>query len=343
MEKQDRLLYRLLIMALVVIFASSCENDNSVPVLLTSEVTDITHTTALCGGSITSDGGATVTACGVCWSTNQTPTISDSKTIIGTGSGSFTSTITGLTENTTYYVRAYAINRYGTGYGSVMSFTTQGIISYSSFTDSRDGKVYQTVIIDNKEWMAENLAYLPSVVGATTGSLTTPCCYVYGYNGTDVSEAKATTNYTTFGVLYNWEAAKEAVPPGWHLPSDSEWTSLENFLIANGFNYDGTTTENKIAKSLASTIGWEISTNVGSVGNTDYPEYRNKSGFSALPGGYHFTNGHFRDIGISGYWWSSSEYETYFAWYHYMHYDYMGLLRDEGGQDLGLSVRCVRD
>ncbi|MBP7464068.1 MAG: hypothetical protein KA793_06985, partial [Bacteroidales bacterium] len=104
MEKQDRLLYRLLIMALVVIYASSCENDNSVPVLLTSEVTDITHTTALCGGSITSDGGATVTACGVCWSTNQTPTISDSKTIIGTGSGSFTSTITGLTENTTYYV-----------------------------------------------------------------------------------------------------------------------------------------------------------------------------------------------------------------------------------------------
>ena len=128
MEKQDRLLYRLLIMALVVIFASSCENDNSVPVLLTSEVTDITHTTALCGGSITSDGGATVTARGVCWSTGQNPTIADNKTTDGTGVGSFTSAMTGLTANTTYNVRAYATNSVGTAYGNVISFTTNGAI-----------------------------------------------------------------------------------------------------------------------------------------------------------------------------------------------------------------------
>jgi uncharacterized protein (TIGR02145 family) len=67
----------------------------------------------------------------------------------------------------------------------------------------------------------------------------------YDYNGTSVTDAKATDNYKTYGVLYNWPAAKAACPPGWHLPTDAEWTALENYLIANGYNYDGTTTEIK--------------------------------------------------------------------------------------------------
>jgi hypothetical protein len=76
------------------------------------------------GGNISDDGGVTVTARGVCWSTGQTPTIEDNKTEDGTGAGSFTSKIIGLELNTTYYVRAYATNSGGTGYGSTMSFTT---------------------------------------------------------------------------------------------------------------------------------------------------------------------------------------------------------------------------
>ncbi len=94
------------------------------PVVTTNDVSDIQATSATCGGNVSSDGGATVTARGVCWSTSQNPTISNSKTVDGTSTGSFTSTITGLTKNTTYYVRAYATNSIGTSYGEQKTFTT---------------------------------------------------------------------------------------------------------------------------------------------------------------------------------------------------------------------------
>ena len=95
-----------------------------IPVLTTKGIESITGTTAISGGNITSDGGATITERGICWSTNTNPTISNSKTTNGIGSGSFTSNLTGLSPVTTYYVRAYAINSIGTAYGNQLSFTT---------------------------------------------------------------------------------------------------------------------------------------------------------------------------------------------------------------------------
>jgi len=124
----------ILLMGFFLVFAISCdkEDDNNgqenVPVLSTTEVTEITANTATSGGNITDDGGTTVTARGICWSTNENPTIDDNKTEDGTGAGSFTSSITDLEPNTTYYVRAYATNSVGTGYGSAMSFTTQAVL-----------------------------------------------------------------------------------------------------------------------------------------------------------------------------------------------------------------------
>ena len=94
------------------------------PTVTTTAISDIDKTTATGGGNITADGGAEVTARGICWSTSQNPTISGSHTTDGTGTGSFTSAMTGLTANTTYYVRAYATNSAGTAYGEEVSFTT---------------------------------------------------------------------------------------------------------------------------------------------------------------------------------------------------------------------------
>ena len=94
------------------------------PTVTTAVISDIDKTTATGGGNVTTDGGATVTARGICWSTSQNPTISGSHTTDGTGTGSFTSAMTGLTANTTYYVRAYATNSVGTAYGEELSFTT---------------------------------------------------------------------------------------------------------------------------------------------------------------------------------------------------------------------------
>jgi len=102
------------------------DNDKKLPVLTTNEVSDITHNSAITGGIVTDDGGSTVTARGVCWSIQQNPSINDNKTSDGTGVGSFTSEIKDLEPETTYYVRAYATNANGTGYGSAMSFTTEG-------------------------------------------------------------------------------------------------------------------------------------------------------------------------------------------------------------------------
>ncbi|MBR6775667.1 MAG: DUF1566 domain-containing protein [Bacteroidales bacterium] len=94
------------------------------PTVTTNDVTNITSSSATCGGNVTFDGGFDITARGVCWSTNPNPTINDNKTSDGNGTGSFTSSITGLTANITYYVRAYATNEKGTSYGEQRSFTT---------------------------------------------------------------------------------------------------------------------------------------------------------------------------------------------------------------------------
>src|SRR5690554_3290636 len=321
MRKRTRFLtFPLLIVGVLLVFASSCKKDNSIPVLSTSAVTDITQTTAISGGNITSDGGATVTARGVCWSTGQTPTISDNKTTDGTGAGTFVSNISGLEPNTTYNVRAYATNSKGTGYGSAMSFTTK-----DGFTDPRDGNVYQTVTIGTQVWMAENLKYLPSVVGPATDSRKTAYYYVDGYDGTSVGAAKATANYTTYGVLYNWPAAMNACPTGWHLPSDAEWTELTDYLGGEG---------------VAGGKLKEIGTTHWNTPNTDAI---NETGFTALPGGYRYDNGTFSRIGGTGGWWSAAENSADDASLRYMFYNYGLVSRYVNGKELGFSVRCLRD
>jgi uncharacterized protein (TIGR02145 family) len=297
------------------------------PVLSTREVTDITENSATSGGNITDDGGAPITVHGVCWSTNENPTIDDNKTEDGTGAGSFTSSVTGLEPNTTYYLRAYATNSAGTSYGSTMSFTTQEGSSGSTFTDPRDGKVYQTVVIGNQEWMAENLAYLPSVNMVADGSEDALgyYYYVYGYDGTNVAEAKATDNYATYGVLYNWTAAMNACPDGWHLPSDAEWTELTDYLggesVAGG----------KLKET--GTTHW-ASPNTGAT---------NETGFTALPGGGRYNNGAFFNIGNLGSWWSATEDDATYAWYRFMLYNDSNVYRSNYFKEVGFSVRCLRD
>ena len=104
--------------------------------LTTADVTSITQTTAISGIDITDDGGGTISALGICWSTSPNPTISDNKTAAGSGTGSLVSYITGLIANTTYYIRAYAINSAGTAYGNQQSFTTLSEISASIFNSN---------------------------------------------------------------------------------------------------------------------------------------------------------------------------------------------------------------
>ncbi len=290
------------------------------PTLTTISITEINQKIAVSGGVITDDGGATITARGICWSLGQLPTILDNKTTEGTGVGSFSSSLIGLSPGKTYYVRAYASNSKGTSYGNTLLFTTLWDV-IGPFTDPRDGNVYKTVRIGNQVWMVENMRYLPSVVASGTGSQTTPNYYVYGYDGTDVNDAKSTANYNTYGVLYNWAAAKVACPAGWHLPSMVEWKQLSDYL--GGLQVAG----NKLKET--GTTHW--------LQNTDAT---NETGFTALPGGM-YDSEKFTGRGHDGTWWSDSHYyDTNYAETYNLS---ISLGTGLSVKMYGFSVRCVRD
>jgi uncharacterized protein (TIGR02145 family) len=184
--------------------------------------------------------------------------------------------------------------------------------------------------------MAENLKYLPNVVGPGTGSTTTSYYYVYGYDGTSVSSAKATENYQTYGVLYNWPAAMQACPTGWHLPSDDEWKELEMFLgmsqeQADEWGWRGTDEGGKLKE-----------TGITHWNNPNY-EATNESGFTALPGGCRSYDGYFYNLGNYGYWWSATEYDSNHAWLRLLYYNNSSVYSNYSLKDSGYSVRCVRD
>jgi len=317
-------------------FSVRCIKDYPVvPNLTTTEASAIASATAIIGGNISSDGGSEVTARGVCWATTANPTTANSKTSDGTGIGIFTSSLTGLTENTTYYLRAYATNSTGTGYGNEITFKTLTSISpiifnpdlsYGTMTDN-DGNVYKTITIGTQTWMAENLKTtkyrngdaIPNLTGDWSVLVTGTYCW---YNN------DAATYKNPYGALYNWYAiadSRNIAPVGWHVPTDAEWTTLTTYLggesIAGG----------KLKET--GTSHWSTP-NTGATNNT---------GFTALPGGDRSYDGTFHNNGYNGYWWSSAEYSASSAWYRGMRYDYSRVSRYSDFKYWGFSVRCLRD
>ena len=306
-----------------------------VPVVTTNAVSAITETTATCGGNITTSGGATITARGVCWSTSANPTIASSKTTEGAGAGSFTSAITDLTSNTTYYVRAYATNSAGIGYGSPISFTTQKIVS-NTVTDI-DGNVYHTVTIGSQVWMVENLKTTKYRNGSPIPNVTDNTSWVQIMTGAYCNYNNDAAIGAKYGKLYNWYAVADSrniAPTGWHVPTDAEWSTLETYVQANSG------TSGSVAKALASKTDWDSSTNGRAIGN-DLTK-NNTSCFTALPGGYRY-DGSFYNMGGHGYWWSSTAGYTGDAWSMELEYCYSIMSRFNYYRNCGFSVRCVRD
>jgi len=175
---------------------------------------------------------------------------------------------------------------------------------------------------------------IPYVTDVNWSDISTPG---YCFYNNDVA------NKNNYGALYNWYTVNtnKLAPTGWHVPTDAEWTTLENYLIANGYNYDGTTTGNKIAKSLAATTDWNSYSGTGTIGN-DLTK-NNTSGFAGLPGGCRDYVGSFYDVGDYGYWWSSTQYNAYNAWNRFLDYDNSDVYRRYTNKQYGFSVRCVRD
>ena len=192
------------------------------------------------------------------------------------------------------------------------------------------GYNYSTVLIGEQCWFSENCRYLPVVSPSSESSNTTPYYYVHGYEGTDIEEAKATDNYETYGVLYNWPAVmtEGICPSGWHISSDEEWTQLTDCLGG----------ESVAGYAMKSMSGWNNDIEMGVFGNGS-----NSSRFYALPGGHWGMYSY--PTGSAGYWWSASESGSN-SWYRILSSISVSVWRDNDNKfnrSSGLSARCVRN
>ena len=307
-------------------FSIRCILDNGqtqfFPSVTTSPVSNISSTSVTCGGNVTSAGGAPVTARGLCWSTQHNPSVEDNQINNGSGTGSFSSSITGLASNITYYVRAYATNQYGTVYGAEVTFTTpinpngdeHSCQGTPTVTDI-DGNVYNTVQIGGQCWLRENLKTTRYSDGASIsqGNSSSTTVGYWNYPNDDPSTKQ------TYGLLYNWRtvmgesSSTDAIPSGvqgicptgWHVPSDAEWTVLSDYVS----NYGG----------------------------------NNISFFSASLAGCGANNYNDADFGNYAYFWSTTEYGGSSAFCRYLYYDGTNMSRGDRSKYYRQSVRCLRN
>jgi uncharacterized protein (TIGR02145 family) len=201
----------------------------------------------------------------------------------------------------------------------------------SPFIDSRDNRIYNTVQIENRCWMAENLNIGTMIAGssnAANNNIIEKYCY-----------ANTTSNCDIYGGLYQWNEAMQYTtqqglqgicPEGWHFPTDNEFTALSTYLggasVAGG--------KIKTMGTIEAGTGLWYSPNTGAT---------NSSGFSALPGGRRSTDGLFYNLGYYGNLWSSSPYDATNAWFRYLHYDDPNVGRVYYNKSYGFPVRCVND
>ena len=309
-------------------FSCSSNNDGnsaSLPTISTLTITSITNDTAISSGIITSDGGANITTRGVVWNTSSGATIAlSTKTTDGTGTGTFTSALTGLTPSTTYYARTYATNTAGTVYGNEIIFTTAAPPAIT-VTDI-DGNIYQTITICNQIWTTNNLNVtkyrngdaIPQVTDPTAWSTLTTGAWCYYLNNT--------SNGPIYGKLYNWYAVNDSrglAPIGWHIPSDIEYTSLSSCLGGES-----------IAGGKMKTLTLWNSPNLGA---------SNSSGFSSMPGGVRYSNGTFQFLGYSSNYWTSTLNNTTVFFRNNVSTSAIMFRGTDGTTNSALSVRCVKD
>jgi len=283
------------------------------PEVETSTPTNITANSAQSGGNVTSEGNGTVATKGICWNDAGNPTLENciGYTNNNSGIGNFTNSITGLTNNVEYYVIAYATNEKGTAYGQMKEF-----LAFNYYTDPRDGKVYKIVDIGDQTWFAENLNF-------QTGN-----SWCYNDN---------TSNCDLYGRLYDWSTAFDACPPGWHLPTDPEWRTLEGnadtqYPVGDP-TWTGTGSRGYDAgKRLKSKVGWNSNS------GTDI------FGFTALPAGFLSATPSvgFATLGTETYWWSAG-YGGGGAFYRNLRGGLDNVVRSSYDKEGGFSVRCLKD
>jgi uncharacterized protein (TIGR02145 family) len=307
----------------------------------TTSANSISSTEAVVEGNLLSFGADQVYDYGFCWSNYITNPDASGYTLFfpqPSITGKFPFQISYLTPGMTYYIRAYAANRFGVGYGEILSFTTPGSVvgeivfnpdlSYGSVSDI-DGNIYKTIKIGSQTWMAENLktsryndgTTIPEVKDQKEWRELSTGAYSWYINQSE-------TYKNIYGALYNWYAVNNGklCPKGWHVPSDAEWTILSNSIDANGFAGN--------ALKEAGTRHWQ----------SPDTEATNSTGFTALPGGYRGSDRSFylqENLGYVGMWWSSSIIGGDNVSVYSMSYIFNGLGQQDANKKAGLSCRCL--
>lgn len=307
------------------------------PEVVTHMVSSIEHFSAWCGGTIASDGGIPILSKGLCWSaTEPEPTLADPTIEFGNDPEPFNMEIAGLDHNTEYFVRAYATNSEGTGYGDPVAFRTLFMCG-SQLVDERDGQTYFTVNIGEQCWMAENLN-VGVMVDVSDVQQDNDILEKHCYNN-DIS------NCDTYGGQYTWdemmqytlvEMAQGVCPAGWHIPSDLEWKIMERAL--------GMTVEESDGTSWRGTDeGGQLKSGGTSFWNPPNTGATNTVLFSALPSGMVWNDGSSSGIGDFALFWTSTSILETQAWYRYLHTDETRIYRVDGYRQNSTPVRCVKD
>jgi uncharacterized protein (TIGR02145 family) len=326
--------YKLILALLTITFMISCSKDNttftpSLPIINTMKLSEIERTCNInnvCsssvkgGGIVISDGGAIIIEYGLCYSTHKTPTIADRKYVVGSGKNTFTCTLPGLNSDSTYFVRAYATTTVGTGYGNVVVFNPK-LIDF-------DGNVYTIVTIGTQTWMAENLIVTHFRNGDKIPELTDKTAWSNRTSGACCNYNNDSNNVSIYGRLYNYYALtdeRNICPQGWHIPSETEWKLLCNYLgndslVGEKLKENGT--EHWLSPNLKAT---------------------NEYGFSGLPGGYRSFDGDFGGFRMNASWWSSTEADTKIAWSYDLNYINSNLVIRGSDKRMGFSIRCIKD
>lgn len=334
----------------------SCSNSDSISgtnsqaqvlKVQTYSVFNIAFTNAKCVGVITY-GESPLLAAGVCWSTAPSPTVAGLHTTesLVSGTTSFTCTLSTLSVNTTYYVRAYATDASGTVYGAQKTFNTLNVLFTSgSGVSDIDGEAYGSIKLNGKDWMKRNLNVskykngdaIPQVTDVTQWDALTTGAWCYYENDA--------ANGPVYGKLYNWYAINDPrglAPTGWHIPTDTEWSDLATFL--GGENVAGPKLKDDSATST-----WDVTTNY----------VTNQSGFTALPSGTGYLNYHlpaapavpvladlFKGKTKVTYWWSATATGTTpsdIVWSRNVNNSSDQLVRSGAMKKSALSVRCVKN
>lgn len=315
---------RITIFSLAIIIFVGCkkenanneENNQNNPVNLTTSINRVFAKSAVVDGYVLDDGGHAVTERGICYGADAAPTISNYKMPIGSGTGTYSAIVPGLSPTTLYYARAYAINDIGTVYGNEINFTTSADL--------------EQIQIGSQIWTAKNLnvdyfrngEFIPNVQENVFWAQLNTASGCWWQNNQSYG--------VQYGKLYNWFALSDPrglAPEGWHIPTEAEWNTLITYLGG------GSIAGGKIKE--AGNSHWEAP-NTGA---------DNSSGFTALPGSSRvddFTGEFPYTIGELGMWWSSTEASNKGKFF-YVTKDNADLFNGLANKQGGYSVRCVKD